>query len=44
MVFCKIRQVDGAVNSMEQKTWVFCQIYVQEFHLSTDQEESAWLG
>jgi hypothetical protein len=25
--------VDGTVNSMEQKTLVFCQIDVQEFHV-----------
>ncbi len=38
MVFCKIRQEEGTVNSIAQKTWVFCQIDVQEFHLITDQQ------
>jgi hypothetical protein len=33
MVFCKNPPVEGTVNSMEQKTRVFCQIDVQEFHL-----------
>ncbi len=34
MVFFKNPPVEGTVNSMRQKTWVFCQIDVQEFHLS----------
>jgi hypothetical protein len=37
MVFFKIPNppVEGTVNSMEQKTSVFCQTDVQEFHLCT---------
>ncbi len=33
MVFFKNPPLEGTVNSMEQKTRVFCQIDVQEFHL-----------
>jgi hypothetical protein len=32
--FLSYPPVGGTVNSMEQKTRVFRQIYVQEFHLS----------
>ncbi len=31
--FLRNQPVAGTVNSMERKTLVFCQIYVQEFHL-----------
>jgi hypothetical protein len=33
MVFCKNLPVEGTVNSMEQKTRVFPQSDVHEFHL-----------
>jgi hypothetical protein len=44
MVFCKNPLVwEGTVNSMEQKTRVFSQIDVQEFHLWTDTYDIQYL-
>ncbi len=37
MVFFEIMPVEGTVNGMEQKTRVFCQTDVQEFHLCIGQ-------
>jgi hypothetical protein len=33
MVSIKSAKRKGLLNSMEQKTQIFCQIHVQEFHL-----------